>query len=301
LVTPARDEEAHLEQLVRVMTSQTRLPLKWVIVDDGSADRTGVIASACAVRHSWVEAVHLPAKLERGFAAKALSFRAGYERVRHLEYNVIGNLDADLSFDTDYLEFLLDRFAADATLGVAGTIFVEDGYDSARDSFEGENHVPGGCQLFRRECFEQIGGYVPVKIGMDWIAVTTARMLGWKTQSFRDKVFVHHRPLGTGGRRRQAAWRLYGEKDYLLGWHPVYEICRLCYQAARNPWAGLNIALGYAGAVVRRPQRSVPPELMRFHRAEQMTKLKGVMRHLLLRRRLEKFAPTADRTGGSAA
>src|SRR4029077_3648022 len=130
-------------------------------------------------------------------AAKVNSFNAGYDRVKHLPYEIIGNLDADLSFEKDYLEFLVSKFAEDPSIGVAGTIFKEEGgYSSDTDSFEGHNHVPGGCQLFRGACFEQIGGYVPIKAGgIDWIAVTTARMRGWKTRSYREKWFFHHRSL----------------------------------------------------------------------------------------------------------
>ena len=102
------------------------------------------------ITHNWIEMIELPARRDRSFAAKVMSFKAGYERVRHLDYTVIGNLDADLSFEKEYLEFLLGKFAEDPTLGVAGTIFKEEGgYSSDTDSFEGQTHVPGGCQLFR--------------------------------------------------------------------------------------------------------------------------------------------------------
>src|SRR5208282_429225 len=103
--------------------------------------------------------------LDRSFAGKVHAFNAGFERVRSLDYDVIGNLDSDLSFDPDYLEFLIQKFSEFPELGVAGTPFIENGYDSAKDSFEGENHVAGGCQLFRRQCWEEVGGYVPNRAG----------------------------------------------------------------------------------------------------------------------------------------
>ena len=144
------------------------------------------------------------------------------ERVRSLEFDVIGNLDADLSFDPEYLEFLIGKFAEDPRLGVAGTPFTEDdGYDTARDSFEGENHVAGGCQLFRRQCFEEVGGYIPNRAGgIDWIAVTTARMKGWRTRSFPEKRFHHY---GTLEQREGALWRklFLWRKRLLLGRFPI--------------------------------------------------------------------------------
>jgi cellulose synthase/poly-beta-1,6-N-acetylglucosamine synthase-like glycosyltransferase len=118
--------------------------------------------------------------LGRNFAGKTHAFNAGFERVRSLQFEVIGNLDVDLSFEPDYLEFLMRKFSEDPELGVSETPFTQDGdYDTARDSFEGENHVAGGCQLFRRQCFQEVGGYIPNPAGViDWIAVTTARMKG---------------------------------------------------------------------------------------------------------------------------
>src|SRR5262249_29412719 len=161
LITPARNEEAFIEKTLDSVITQTRLPERWVIVDDGSTDRTAEIVETYAKRHSWIELLRRRQHVERSFAGKVHAFDIGLDRVRSHDFEVIGNLDADLSFEPDYLEFLMRKFSEDPRLGVAGTPFTEaDGYDSARDSFEGENHVAGGCQLFRRQCFEDIGGYI---------------------------------------------------------------------------------------------------------------------------------------------
>jgi hypothetical protein len=140
----------------------------------------------------------------------------------------------------------LTKFAEIRDLGVAGTPFLQTGgYDSSRDSFEGENHVAGGCQLFRRGCFEELGGYVPTKGGgVDWIAVTTARMKGWRTRSFRERRFIHHRPLGTAERSSLLAFYSYGEKDYCFGGSPVWEVCRIAYRMSKPPFVLGGLALG---------------------------------------------------------
>jgi hypothetical protein len=128
---------------------------------------------------------------DRNFAGKVHAFNVGYESVRGLGYEIVGNLDADISFEADYLEFLLRKFTEDEDLGVAGSIFVEEGYSSDRHSFEGHYHVAGGCQLFRKRCFEGIGRFKPNKAGgVDWVAVTTARMMGWKTVLGRSPSFT---------------------------------------------------------------------------------------------------------------
>ena len=173
---------------------------------------------------------------------------AGFERIRSLDFEVVGNLDSDLSFDAGYLAFLMQKFSEDPKLGVAGTPFIENGYDSARDSFEGENHVAGGCQLFRRKCWDDVGGYLPNRAGgIDWVAVTTARMNGWTTRSFQEKRFHHYRPLGTAQRGVLASLFSYGEKDYYLGNSPVWEIFRVIYRMAKPPrlLGGLSVLAGF--------------------------------------------------------
>jgi len=292
LITPARNEERFIEKLIQSMVSQTVLPAKWVIVNDGSTDATGDIVGKYLEKHEWIELLNLPARRDRSFAGKVHAFNAGLERVKGLEYEVIGNLDSDVSFEPDYCEFLLTQFQQDLTLGVAGTIFREEGYSSGTDSFEGQNHVAGGCQLFRRRCFQEIGGYAPNKAGgIDWIAVTTARMMGWRTRSFREKSFFHYRSLGTAERSQLASAFSYGEKDYYLGNHPIWEIFRVTYRATKKPYLVGALALysGYLSAFVRRMKRPVSDDLMKFHRREELSKLRTIFRSMFKFKRIDNF------------
>jgi hypothetical protein len=292
LITAARNEEAFIEKTILSVIGQTILPVKWVIVDDGSKDRTPDIVRCYLVDHPWIEMLQTPPRRDRSFAGKVHAFNAGYAHLGGVRYRIIGNLDADISFDADHFEFLLGKFAADPTLGVGGTVFREEGYSSETDSFEGHRHVAGQCQLFRRECWEQIGGYVPHGAGgIDWIAVTTARMLGWKTQSFREKSFFHYRHLGTAERGMLASAFSYGKKDYYLGGHPIWQLCRVAYRAAKPPYVigGFALGLGYMWAFIRRTRRPVSRELMAFHRKEQMMKLKAVLQSLVQFKRIDNF------------
>jgi len=297
LITPARNEAPFIEQTIRSVIGQTVVPTRWIIVDDGSTDATAAIVRRYLAAHRWIELIHMPEHRDRSFAAKVYSFNAGLERVKGVDYEVIGNLDADLSFEADYCEFLLRKFSDDPRLGVAGTVFREDGYSSETHSFEGHSHVAGGCQLFRRRCFEEIGGYIPNKAGgIDWVAVTTARMIGWKTESFREKWFFHHRHLGTAGRSPFAAMFSYGEKDYYLGGHPAWELFRVAYRMTQRPYVtgGLALALGYLSACGRRMPRPVSHDLMTFHRREQMLKLKAILTSLLKLKRVDSFRVVPD-------
>jgi biofilm PGA synthesis N-glycosyltransferase PgaC len=292
LITPARNEEAFIEKTIESMIHQTVLPSRWVIVDDGSTDSTPAIVSRYAAQHPWIDLVQRPQRQDRSFAGKVFAFNAGYERLKGLNYDILGNLDADLSFDADYCEFILARFREDPVLGVAGTVFKEEGYSSERQSFEGHNHVAGGCQMFRKRCFEEVGGFTANAAGgVDWMAVTTARMKGWKTKSFREKSFFHHRHLGTAERSILSSSFSYGEKDYYLGGHPVWELFRVAYRATKQPYilGGLALGLGYCWAFSRRTPRPVSRELMAFHRSEQMTKLKAILRSFLRFKRVDNF------------
>jgi biofilm PGA synthesis N-glycosyltransferase PgaC len=298
LITPAHNEGAFIAKTLESMCAQTRPPERWIIVDDGSTDETAEIIERYATRCPWIEVVHRPQHLDRSFAGKVQAFNAGLERARPLQFDIIGNLDADLSFDPDYLEFLVRKFSDDSQLGVAGTPFLENGYDSAIDSFEGENHVAGGCQLFRRQCFEDVGGYIPNRAGgIDWIAVTTARMKGWKTRSFPEKRFHHYRALVTAGRSEVAALFSYGEKDYYLGNSPLWQIFRVAYRITKRPFCigGLALLSGYLWAALRRTRRPVSRQLIRFHRREEMKKLKAIFRTLWKRQKIDNFRLGSER------
>jgi biofilm PGA synthesis N-glycosyltransferase PgaC len=297
LITPARNEERFITKTVDSMMAQTLLPLRWVIVDDGSTDRTAEIVARYAARYPWIEFVRRPQHVDRSFAGKVHAFNAGLARIQSLEFDVIGNLDADLSFGPDYLEFLIRKFSEDPKLGVAGTPFTEDGgYDTAKDSFEGENYVAGGCQLFRRQCFEEIGGYVPNRAGgVDWIAVMSARMKGWKVQSFSEKRFHHYRTLGTAQRGIFGANFDYGERAYYLGGSPIWHLFRVVYRMPTKPIASIALLLGYCSAAIRRIERPVSHEMIRFHRREQIKKLRAIFRTLLRFEKVDSFRVAMER------
>ena len=299
LITPARNEEAVIARTLESVVAQTRLPERWVIVDDGSTDSTAEIVARYAARFPWIVLVRRPARLHRNFAGKVHAVNAGLDAVKGLRFDVVGNLDADVSFDPDYMEFVLDKFAQDSRLGIAGTPFTQaGGYDSARDSFEGENYVAGPCQLFRYECFRDIGGYVANPAGgVDWIAVMTARMKGWNVTAFPEKRFHHHRSLGTAERGEVSALFSYGEKDYYLGGSPVWQLFRGCFRMTKRPFivGGVALLAGYGWAGLKRTKRPVSDDLMYFHRREQMKKLRLALSALSRFKSPDAFRLTTER------
>ena len=286
LVTPARNEAAFIEATIQCAVKQTLKPAKWVIVSDGSTDGTDEIVQAYASRHGWIELVRLDERKERHFAGKVYAFNAGYARLAGETYDVIGNLDADTTFAETYFAFLMSKFAANPRLGVAGTPFVEYFENVRREydyRFTSTDHVSGACQLFRRECFEMIGGYMPIKIGgIDLIAVITARMKGWETRSFLEQTYTHHRSMGTAQHHPLLVAYRGGKGDFMLGGHPVWEFSRCIYQMTRPPYvlAGLFRLAGFNWAMAKRAPKLVPSEVVQFRRAEQMGRLRAFLKGL---------------------
>jgi poly-beta-1,6-N-acetyl-D-glucosamine synthase len=275
LVTPARNEAKFIELTIKSVIAQTVLPLKWVIVSDGSTDGTDELVQKYAADHSWIELIRMPERKERHFAGKVHAFNAGYVRLQKLDYEVIASLDADISFDGEYFSFLLQKLNEDPRLGLVGTPFKEGSNETYDYRYTNIEHVSGACQVFRRQCFENIGGYVPVKSGIDHIAVVTARMKGWKTRTFPEKVCFHHREMGTAQQGTLTARFRIGANDYSIGNHPLWEAFRTVYQMSKKPYlaGGLAIMSGYLWSAVRRPPRPVSDELVRFCRQEQMQRL----------------------------
>ena len=281
LITPARNEEAFLEETIRSVTGQTLLPERWAIVSDGSTDRTDEIIQDHAARHAWIRYLRRPERAERHFAAKAFAFSAAYAAIGTTPHDVVGNLDADLSFGPDIMQFLMGRFAENARLGVAGVPFVEQSGERYDYRFTNIKHVSGACQLFRRECFEAIGGYKPIERGgIDWLAVTTARMMGWETRTFKERHVLHNRMIGTSQSNRLGALYRQGVKDFYLGNHPLWQLFRALYQLRNRPYGvgSLAIMIGYMASFLGNKPRPIPPEVTRFYRREQMLRLGTVLK-----------------------
>lgn len=280
LITPAWNEAEFIEKTVQSVVRQTTRPLRWVIVNDGSTDGTDEIVKRYTGLYEWIELVNLPLRAQRDFAGKVAAFNAGYFRVAALPYEVIGNLDADVSFDADYLAFLLSKFADDPRLGVAGTPYRETN-PQHDERYKSPDHVSGACQLFRRKCFEEIEGYKPIKSGgIDLVALLSAQAKGWQTRRFDEKFCSHHRTVGSGdhsGTLKRALFR--GRKDYLLGSHPAFEFFRSVNQMQCKPYVlgGFLMLVGYFWALLRRIERTMPKELIKIRQTDQLRRLKDAV------------------------
>lgn len=278
LITPARNEESHLQRTIESVLRQSLLPKCYVIVSDCSSDKTDLIAQEYAEQHNWIVHLRMSSESDKAFASKAYPINKGFEYLSKncVSYEILGCVDADISFDEDYFEFLIAKFEADPSLGVAGTDYVEGSYHSYRDTFASPNHVNGQCQLFRKRCFRDIGGFRPTPFhGEDWYAVTYARYRGWTTASFHEKVFVHHRRMGTSNRGPLAARFLHGRKDYVLGNSFLWQLLRSAFQIKNRPYVlgAVMLLIGYLWGWARDRQRRVPEDLVRYHQNSQFKRL----------------------------
>lgn len=284
LITPARNEESCIEQTIRSVIAQTRPPERWVIVSDGSTDQTDVIVRRHLGAHPFLQLLRLEESAGRDFACQAHATHAGYAAVKDLDFDFVGMLDADIALDPGYYAQLLDRCERDPRLGIAGGSVVDVYGDRLVASRRGseDHHVAGGVQFFRRACYEEIGGFVPMRYGgQDVVAEVAARMKGWTVRSFPDIPARHLRP-GVPGWSGARARIMDGVRNQVLGTHPLYQFAR-CFRGPRR-FDSLLAMAGYAWSSLRRDPRPVTPEFVRYLRREQMVRLKSRARKLSLRR-----------------
>ena len=278
IVTPARNEEAHIGRLIECVIAQTVRPLRYVIVSDGSTDRTDEIVRSYADAHDFITFVRAEDQVgaRKNFGSKVLAFNAGYATLKGLDYDFIGNLDADVSFPPDYFERLLPRFDADPDLGLAGGDIHEMIAGEARPRIASKDSICGAVQLFRRECFEDIGGYRPLpRGGIDAAAEIMARMKGWRVRVQTDLPVIAHRPVMTGNKGPLATRFNKGVQNHYLGYHPLFQLAVSAKHLVQPPYVlgGFSILAGYLTSILRRTPHALPAEVVAYLRREQLAKL----------------------------
>lgn len=275
LVTPAKDEESSVGVTITSVVNQTVRPAEWVIVSDGSTDRTDEIVRAAAAVHPWIRLLSLPSRAGRSFTAVVHATEAGVRALNVEGYEYIGLLDSDVSFQPGYFEAVIGRFQSSPRLGLAGGNVIDLGL--RKDCLpRNRQDVPGAVQFFRRTCFEALGGLLAIPEG-GWDALTCARarMLGFETRLLTDLAVDHLKPrnIAQGGMLRRR-WQL-GVRDYALGYHPLFEIFKCLSRLFSSPAfvGGFIMWVGYCCAAIRRRERLIPQDLLEFIRGEQKKRL----------------------------
>lgn len=266
LVTPARNEEENLVRLADCVVAQVLQPQAWVIVDNGSTDRTRDRAESLAARHTWIRLRDAPGESEQIRGAPIVrAMLTGFEAVEPWP-DVVVKLDADVSFGPDHFARLLAAFAADSRLGIASSLCLEQEGGEWRATYSTRSHARGAVRAYRRECLADV---MPLeeRLGWDGIDELKAAVRGWRTATISDVVFFHHRKVG----EREAAyarWRRQGETAHYMGYRPSYLLVRALYRALHEPSA-LAMVHGYWSAALRRAPRYGDREVRDWLRREQ--------------------------------
>jgi len=296
IVTPARNEARVIEKTLRSVVSQTVKPEKWVIVSDGSTDGTDEIVQGYCDKYPFIQLIRSSNDEKRNFGSKVAAFTAGYQALAGQEYGFVGNLDADVSFEPDYFEKLLARFAQAPGLGVGGGIILELVGGKFVSQSISSNSVAGAVQLFRRECFEAIGGYRAIRGGgIDAAAEIMARERGWLVETFSDLPVCHHRRVSHGSSSALSTEFRVGQSNYRLGYQPLFALAISVLRLRQRPYVigAITHEMGYCWAYLSREKIQLPNETVKFLRSEQLDRLK----HALWKRKSTKL--TCKQEAGS--
>jgi poly-beta-1,6-N-acetyl-D-glucosamine synthase len=276
IITPVRDEEAYLRFTIESVIQQSVRPAEWVIVNDGSTDNTGNIIDEFARQFPWIQAVH---RSNRGFRKSGSgvveAFNDGYRALRRQDWDFIVKLDGDLSFGSDYFARCFEYFERDPKLGIAGgSIYhIIDGqkYLEQCPVF----HVRGATKIYRRPCWDAIGGFWPAP-GWDTMDEVKANMLGWTTQSFGDLELIHHRYTGSadglwGGHVKN------GRANYICGYHPLFMFGKCVRRLIHRPYiiGSIGLMYGFLTGYLKRIPQVNEPETIAYLRRQQLGRLSG--------------------------
>jgi glycosyltransferase involved in cell wall biosynthesis len=283
IVSPVRNEAAHIERVVAAVARQTRPPDRWIVVDDGSTDGTLALLRALAPAVPFMRVLQAPpappARDRLARAAAPRTFNVGIAAEAPLECTHVGKLDGDVELPADYFERLLGEFRRDPRLGIACGDLEEIGPDGReRLLVIPRHHVHGALKLYSRECYDAIGG-VQERLGWDTIDETYARLRGFRTRSFGDLVAVHHRPAGSADGRLRGRAR-HGECAWIAHFSPWWVAAR-SVKVAGNPPVGLSGAaflFGYVRCALRGTPRVEDPEFRRFARWELRQRMRRALR-----------------------
>ncbi len=277
IVTPVRDEEEHLEATIASVLSQTMRPVEWVIVDDGSTDRTGEIIDLHAAQSPWIRAVH---RTNRGFRKAGggvmEAFYDGYNGLTCADWEFIVKLDGDLSFSPEYFEKCFEQFRERPSLGIGGGEIYHELDGRLKLESHPKFHVRGATKIYRRACWEAIGGLWRAS-GWDTIDEVKANMLGWNTETFEDLRLIHHRLTGSAdGLLRDRV--KYGLVCFTCGYHPLFVLARCLYRLVRKPYiiGSLAMLFGFLKGYFTHMPRVNDKSLIRYVRTQQLRRLFGL-------------------------
>jgi glycosyltransferase involved in cell wall biosynthesis len=288
LLTSAFNEEQYIEATIQSVVAQTAKPRAWVIVSDGSTDRTDSIIQQYCRQYDFISFIRVerdPGARTPKYGAvasrKVNALKSGLETLAHFSYAYLAVIDADVTIAPDFFADLLRKMESDDGLGVGGGFIFNIIAEREVAAFTNPRNVGGPMQLFRRECWETIGGYVPYA-HEDTVALIMARMKGWHTRSFADLKVLHHKTATWHGRKRWKAKYKLGVLDYMMGDTVAWEVLRCAKEIPESP-AILGSCLrffGYCKGLIWE-KTVLPQEVLKFVRRDQYQTMKRVLQKKL--------------------
>jgi len=278
VVSPCRNETEYMRRTLDSVVAQSVPPTLWVIVDDGSTDGSREVIEDYMTRHDWIRLVPVPDRGHRAVGPGVVeAFYTGLNTVQLEEFDYLCKLDLDLDLPARYFETLLERMEADPRIGTcSGKPYIRRGNDLVSER-RGDEMSVGMTKFFRRQCFEEIGGFVR-EVMWDAIDCHKARQLGWKAVSWDhpDLNFEHLRPMGSSQTSIYTGKRRHGFGQYFMGSDPLYFLATAAFRALEPPYilGGLSMIQGYVGAWMRGEKQLDDPELRAFIRQYQRRALR---------------------------
>ena len=275
IISPGRDEAEFMQRTLDSVTSQTVPPDLWVIVDDGSKDRTPEILADYARRFPFIRVVRREDRGRRAMGSGVIeAFDAGLASINLSEFDFVCKLDLDLVMPPKYFEIILARMVSEPRLGTCSgkPYFVDSKTGVLVSEGCGDETSIGAAKFYRRECFLEIGGFVR-EVMWDGIDCHRCRMLGWIACSWDepDLRFIHLRPMGSSDAGILRGRRRHGSGQYVMGTGFLYMISSAVFRMARTPKVvgGLAMMWGYVSSFLTRKRRLPDPEFRRFLRRYQ--------------------------------
>lgn len=274
IITPVRDEEQYIEQTINSVVSQTILPVEWVIVDDGSSDKTGEIIDEYANKYAWIHPLH---RENRGFRKAGggviEAFYEGYNSLKSKEWEFIVKLDGDLTFDSQYFEKCFENFTKEPKLGVGGGVIYHNIQGTLLLEKNPLFHVRGATKIYRKECWNAIGGLIMAP-GWDTLDEVKSSMLGWTTRSFPELKLIHHRYTGAA----DGTWKNWvknGRANYISGYHPLFMLLKCAKRAFQRPYiiSSLGLFYGFISGYIRNVPQVDDSALISYLRKQQLQRL----------------------------
>jgi glycosyltransferase involved in cell wall biosynthesis len=278
IISPVRNEARHLSRTIESVARQTILPTRWIIVDDGSTDGTRELASEAAVRYSWILVVARPDRGSRKSGSGVMeAFYDGLKRLDSSAWEYLVKLDGDLEFEPVFFEEIFRAFSREPALGISGGDIYH--FEADQKVIESQNdpdfHVRGATKVYRRACWEAIGGLVPAT-GWDTLDEVKANMVGWRTARVSSAPALHLRPTGAADGGWRNAFKN-GRGSYISGYHPVYMLSKCVKRVFERPVLiqSLGLAAGFFSSYFGGVEQIKDRDLIRYLRSQQMKRLLG--------------------------